>query len=179
MRCVTSECVTLKSPQQGWGLVLHTNISRIGIANVHALLQQEREVMAIQAMARGHVNSGGFVAFHGVKWFIKPMSSRSQLSLQSILLIQSNCTFSSHPATPVSSHLASYHHIKACRYMGVSLALRCEDTPMTASIRWFPSAWNRPIMLIYTLFRSHVFAMMWRRLTGQSFRTVAIQAPVR
>lgn len=53
--------------------------------------------------------------------------------------------------------------------------LRYEDTPMTASIQWFTSAWNRPIMfLIYTLFRSHVFAMMWRRLTiGTSYQESA------
>ena len=38
---------------------------------------------------------------------------------------------------------------------------------MTASIQWLTSAWNRPIKFIYTLFRSHVFAMMWRRLTRE------------
>ena len=50
-------------------------------------------------MMLGHGNSGG--------WSIKTMSFHRQLSLQSMLLIQSNRIHLSHPPTPVSCVLCS------------------------------------------------------------------------
>ena len=67
-------------------------------------------------MARNHDYSERFVTFSDVRWSIKIISFRRQLSLKSILLIQSNCTFSSHHSTAMFNYLAGDYHSKSYRY---------------------------------------------------------------
>ena len=139
----------------------------MGIAHVHCIVSGQ-QAMSIQVMARSH----GRVGIRSLLWceiiykdhvfpraIVFSVNSSHSEQLQHFL-----------PTLPrlylvICLEFISPRHIAIG--MGVFPVLRYENTPMTASIRWFTSAWNRPIMFVYTLFRSHVFAMMWRRLMAE------------